>query len=370
MTLDFATIKKYHAACKPEESLEPFDPRNLDMDDLSAGDNPVRGYRWASRLARSIIMSDTPVTKLCTGMPGSGITTELKRLTKRLSEQGNLLPLYIDAHEYMDLTNPIDVTDVLMAVLYGAEYGMAEAEGGDLETVLETGYFRRLWGWLQTETELSKLQVGIPSAGKLVLEMKTRPDLRAQVRKAVASHFSRFHAEICAELIKLQVRAKKLGKDGVIILLDSVEKLQGISTNWHEVLESAERVFVSNMHFLELPVNVLYTVPPSLTSRVRKTELEFLPMIKVRDRMGQDHEAGIDMAQQLVLKRIDEPGLEGILGNNWQQRLRKIITGSGGYPREILQILQELLLADDFPIRDTDFRRALNRFTDPFSNIV
>ncbi len=93
-------------------------------------------------------------------------------------------------------------------------------------------------------------------------------------------------------------------------------------------------------------------------------------MIKVRDRTGKEHDPGIQMAEDLIHRRIPEEGLTAVLGNNQRARLRQIILNTGGYPREILQLLQELLLSDDFPVSDMEFRRAMNIFTDPFENMV
>ena len=373
MTLDFATRKKYNRLFAPYESLEPDDPRNLDMDAIAASEGgAVRGYQWVTRWAETIGMANAPVCKLFTSLPGSGKTTELKRLRAILSkpESYNLLPVYIDAFEYLDLTSPIDTTDLLTVVLHGVESTLLEAEGKNPEAAMQTGYLKRFLSWLQ-DTDLEMKKIPIPSMGKLVLEMKDRPNLRRLVRESIADRFSEFHQQVCDALRQLQLRAQKLGKEGLIIIFDSLEKLEGLSTNWRDVLQSAERVFRRNKQFLSLPVHVLYTVPPAMATRFKDTELEFMPMIKVRDRTGKEHEAGIAMARELVRRRIPDEGLNAILGEaDREARARRIITDSGGYPREILQVLQELLLAERFPVTESAFRRALARFADPYYNII
>ncbi|MDJ0835582.1 MAG: hypothetical protein QNK37_03640 [Acidobacteriota bacterium] len=373
MTLDLATRKKYNRLFAPHESLEPDDARNLDMDTISVEQgNAVRGYRWVTRWTETVGMAESPVCKLFTGLPGSGKTTELKRLQAMLRDPGicNLLPVYIDAFEYLDLTSPIDTIDLLAVILHGAERTLLEAEGKDPEKAMESGYFKRFWDWLnQTDLEMKKLT--IPGAGKLVLEMKDRPNLRRMVRQSLSDRFTVFYYEVCDEILNLQTRAQKLGKAGLVIIFDSLEKLQGLSSNWHEVLQSAEQVFRRNKRFLVLPAHILYTVPPALTTHIKDTELEFLPMIKVRDRTGKENRGGIAMAREMVRKRISDEGLSAILGEAEREtRIKRIILDSGGYPREILQVLQELLLSESFPVTESAFRRALARFADPYRNIV
>ena len=84
MSLDFKTRKFYYNRCNPNESLSPTDERNLDID--SCCEEPVRGINWVERMAGRIELSNTPVFELFTGLPGSGKSTELRRLAARLEQ--------------------------------------------------------------------------------------------------------------------------------------------------------------------------------------------------------------------------------------------------------------------------------------------
>jgi hypothetical protein len=115
--------------------------------------------------------------------------------------------------------------------------------------------------------------------------MKTRPTLRQKVREAVAAHLTWFLREVSNEIVLLNQRTQATGKAGLVVILDSLEKLRGISTNWEEVLGSAERIFAGGAPYLRLPVHTIYTIPPALVSR-RFEQAEFMPMIKLHDRDG------------------------------------------------------------------------------------
>jgi hypothetical protein len=74
-------------------------------------------------------------------------------------------------------------------------------------------------------------------------------------------------------------------------MFDSLEKLRGTSLTWKQVLESAERIFGNGAPYLQLPVHVLYTIPPALTRRMADP-VSFLPMVKVRAADGALNEDG------------------------------------------------------------------------------
>ena len=57
----------------------------------------------------------TESVRLFSGYRGTGKSTELRRLKRRLEESGHLVFL-CDMEDYINLSTPVDVTDFLMAV--------------------------------------------------------------------------------------------------------------------------------------------------------------------------------------------------------------------------------------------------------------
>ena len=368
--MDFATRKKYYNRCQVSESLEPDNEFNLDIDNF--GGKQVRGVNWVQRLGNAIELSDKPVFLLFTGLPGSGKSTELKRLARRLADtkRAHLLPVIVDGDSSLDLTNEIDVPDVVAAILYAVEAEVLRAEGKDAEAAMEEGYFARLSNWLsRTDVEFNKGEFAIPSGPKLVAEMRSRPSLRSRVRATVASHLSSFLREAKQELELLEGRAQKQGYSGLVVIFDSLEKLRGTSGNWNEVLASAEQIFSGGAPYLRLPVHVLYTIPTALVSR-RFERVDFIPMIKLAEKDGTPYEPGYQAARELVRLRVPDVALEQIFGPQVEARIRELIRWSGGYPREIVRLLRSALALENMPLAESEFQRIFNELKDAYRKVV
>lgn len=369
--MDFKTKKKYYNLCDPYEYLEPDDKRNVDLDAFGEeGGRPVRGIKWVDRLLNEIVFSDKPVYKLFTGHSGSGKTTEFKKLKAQLYNKFNLFPVLINAEEIIDLEDSIEVPYIIASIVYSTEKAIIQEEGGDTEKALDEGYLKRLWNWMKnTDIELNKAELTIPSVGKLIYEMKTRSTLRTHIRNIVASNFSEFIKEAKDELISLNADVvHKFGRDGIVIIFDSLEKLAGTKKKWHEVLDSVERVFKINALYMQLPVHVLYTVPPALSTRI--ADIAFMPMIKVYDRNRNRHEPGLAAARELIRRRVPEDILQELFGLNPWGRIDDLILWSGGYPRDILHMLRAIILLNDHPLSDSDFEHIIAYIRNQYRRII
>lgn len=368
--MDFATKKKYYNRCHYLESLPPQDERNLDIDRF--GPAQVRGINWVERLGQRIEMSEPPDFILFTGLPGSGKSTELQRLSERLGDpqRGHFLTVIVDGEELLDLTNPVDIPDVIAAILFAVEQSVLQAEGKNADDAMGEGYFQRLWHWLrETDVGLGKGEFTIPAGPKLVAEMRTRPSLRSKVRAVLSSHLITFLSEARQELVLLEERAKQCNFSRLVVIFDSLEKLRGTSGNWEEVLASAERIFAGGAPHLHLPVHVLYTIPTALVSR-RFAEVSFLPMIKLANRDGSPFPEGIAAARELIRRRIPDDVMIQIFGPDTEARLVDLIRWSGGYPRELIRLLQSALAYASLPLSEPDFKRIFNELKDAYRMIV
>ncbi len=369
--MDTQDKEKYFNLCDPYEPLEPDDERNLNIDTF--GEHPVRGINWVENLVQEIAPAKKPIFRLFTGHPGSGKTTELKRLAKQLStpNSGNFFPVYIDALNIIDVANPVDVIDIMLAVLYSAIKTIAEKEEENLEIALNGGYFERLWNWLKnTDVQIGQGQFNLPVIGDLPFEMKTRPTLRHRIQNTIASYFQTFIKEVRDELEMLNNRVRsKFDKKGIIIIFDSIEKLEGITSNWRAVLESAEQIFGSGAPYMKLPVHVIYTVPAALATRVR--EIEFFPMIKVYEKDNENlYEPGIKAAHELIRKRLPDHILKEIFGSAVNEQLRHLILCSGGYPREIVRMIQMAISQKNHPISDSIIDQIIMRIFNQYRMVV
>lgn len=374
--MEFKSLRRHYNLCNPNEPLAPEDARNVDLDALSEPGRLVRGVNWVTKLARRVELSDEPICELFTGLRGSGKSTELMRLAARLKREdgAHLLPVIVNAEDVLDLTNPIDVPDIIAAIVHQTERAVLAEEGRSPELALRDGYLTRLWNWLsRTDIGLSEMSVdptGGAGGANLVFEMKTRPTLRERVRLTISAHLTTFLRDAGAELKALHQRALARGFTGVIVVLDSLEKLRGTSSNWHLVLESAERVFASGAPYLKLPVHVLYTVPPVVLSR-RASNVYFMPMIKLNDRTGAPFRPGLDAAREIIDRRVERAVLREILGPTaYEDRVRRMIAWSGGYPREIVRLLQSVIASWDGSLSESAFDRVFNEVSDEYRKII
>jgi hypothetical protein len=389
--MTFEDLQFYYNLCNPDEALPPHDARNVDLDAMGPKDALVRGQNWAGTLANIVRRAQgsvanppkqlaQPVCRIFTALPGSGKSTELLRLAEHLRKSVHgrrFLPVYIDAEEVLDLTSPVDVPDVRLATLLKVTQAVSREEGVEQDKVdaVGEGVVARVWrtftGIDPAKAELG-MNLGLVSA-KLVADMKANPSLRGQVRNHVAAQLTTFNESIDTELRALNARAQAQGFVGIVVLFDSLEKLRGISSNWSAVLDSAERIFADGARYLRLPIHVIYTIPPAVFLRLNDPSVLFMPMIKLRDRAGTPFQPGMDAALELVRRRIPEPMLADLFGKEQvADRLRRLIEWSGGYPREIIRLLQTLLTEDesDYPLGDKAFRRLLSSAGDSYRRII
>ncbi len=372
--------KIYFNLCNPEEPLQPENARNVDIDNLSP-DKPVRGLNWADTLAKYIEFSsltdpaaEKPACVLFTGLPGSGKSTELLRLQNRLQKKdgANLLAVLIKAENLLDLTDTIDVSDIYVSILYEVERRVLLAEGKDPSTAMQDGIWSRVAGLLDGEVTIDAKATMAVLGASLALEMKENPDIRREVRRRVERSTSRFLRLCRTELQNLRERAVKAGYAGIVVIYDSLEKLRGITTNFAEVLRSAELLFAGDAQHLQLPVHTLYTVPPALILRLR-TPVEFMPMVKLWNRDGSRFEPGFQAARQLVSQRIPNGEvLQTVFGTEdaqvQEQRIGRIIEWSAGYPRELVRLLRKAVL--EAPLDDHKLDRLLGQAGDEYRRLL
>jgi hypothetical protein len=369
--MDYARQRELYNRCKPDVPLPLNDSRYIDLDRLQ-----VRGIDWVAKLARAIELSDSPTYQLFTGLRGSGKSTELLRLSQRLGEpgRGNFLSVVVSAEDTLDLTAPIDIPDVVLSIVAACERSLLEGEGKDPEEAMESGYFRRLWDWLtHVDATFTQAQFGIPKVASLTAELKSRPSLRERVRQTIGVHLNRFLKEVRDELAIMQSRARALGRAGIVVIVDALEKLRGTTANWDAVLASAERIFSDGAPHLRLPIHVVYTVPPALVSRRRFADVLFMPMIKLHQPPsagGGRYQPGYDAAMELLLQRVPHKDLAEIFGDETEARLERLIEWSGGYPRELVRLLQEALTSDTLPLSASHFNRLLADVSAQYRKII
>ncbi len=389
--------RKYFNLCDPDAPLEPDDERVVDIDQFGTDQGPVRGFAWVDELIQDLTLSNTARCDLLTGLPGSGKSTLLRQLKRELEKKGkddpNFLCVLVNAERWVDPSAPIDVPDVLLAIVLEVERAVLKSEDHDPDQAGQEGAVARIWNWL-TNTDVTLKQVdmslgaeaAIPELAKLstgakaVVELKTNPTLRQQVRHAVKEQMYTFLQQVREFLKELHRRAVARGYKGIVVIVDSLEKLRGIASNFDAVLESAEKLFTQGAPYLHLAdtslgdeapkIHALYTVPPALVLR-RAIDIRFLPMIKLRDRQTDAlYEPGYKAARELIRRRVPDSILADVFGAPAVElRCRELIRWSGGYPREIVRLLRECVKQSQ-TVDERLFRRLLSTASDTYRRTV
>jgi hypothetical protein len=374
-TIPLDELRSFIALCDPMRPLEPGDPLYVPFDEGP----PTRGSQGQSCIEglQRLIYLKEETRQLFTGFPGTGKTTELRRLEVSLKNAKDLPThaLYIDFEEYLDRYTPVSITDVLRVLAYCLDREAQVAEGKDPDK--EPGYLQRFFEFLsQTDVELSKL--GFQAYGtSLMLELKNNPTFRQRAEAQLKVRFQQFAREAESFMVQAVVRIKAaLHAQRVVVIADGLEKFTPLREEDRTTMEaSVETVFVQHASLLQLPCHVIYTFP--LWLRFRAAELgalydgqpSVLPMVKIEERDGTRYTPGVQKLFELVSKRLRDP--HRIFGGDLEETLLPLILASGGYPRDLLRMVRQLLIeARAFPVSSTVSGRVIDELTQQYAFVV
>jgi len=372
MPVPISRLRAWVKACDPARPLDPDDPRYVDLDALG----PIRGggpRSCVDQLAHTVALADpgTTTCQLFTGYPGTGKTTELRQLARAL-ESDPETPTHVvtvDVEEWVDLHATIGLTDVLRVLAYVLDREALVAEGGDPRSGV--GYLERLRGFLQTDVNVKNL--GWEDGASVLFELRDNPTFRQQLEAAVSRRFQQFARE-AHEVMEQAVGRLKVARkvSRVIVLVDSLEKLTPLREEERDAVEaSVERLFFVYAGWLRIPCHVVYTFPfwlsfrPALDANYTLDPV-VLPAVPVREVDGGPDPVGLAALRGLVARRVDVGAVFG-----GPEALDPLLAASGGYPRELLRMLHELLVqAVDFPLGPADVARVIGRLAEDYASVV
>lgn len=378
--ISLTDMQRFVAQCDPDRPLQAGDPLYVELDDGT----PVRGGDGTScidELERTILFGERarPTCQLFTGFRGTGKTTELNRLRARLdaNKAFGARTLLIDFEEFIDPYVPISITDVLRVLAHSLDREAAVAEGREPDA--QASYLRRFFDFL-TRTEVDLKAIGFDAYGaSLMLELKNNPTFRQKVESALALRFQAFAREAVETIAQAVVRLRQAtGASRIVLLVDGLEKLRPVREEDRPGIENAvETLFVQHAGLLRLPCDVIYTFP--LWLRFRATPLGalydrepyVLPMVKVADRGGSDFEPGLAKLAEMVRKRLDDHRVFGAPQGEIPPALRSLLRASGGYPRDLLRMVREVLWTTKrLPATGVDTDRILGRIGESYAQAI
>lgn len=386
--IDRELLKTIYQRCDPIESLLPTDARYVPIYADGHGEDPV------SRLKTHIDFSPVQSFQLFSGFRGSGKTTELFRLRAQMEKAGCVV-LYANALDYLNPAEPAEISDLLMVIAGAFSDRLADQAGLDLR---DESFWNRITHYLRTTslhvTELTgQLEASNPAkeilgdltAGlEVKVALKEASSFRKRLREFLETRLTELKREVHA-FVEAGVKAlrKKRGEDvRVVFIFDQLEQFRGSASNEQDVIRSVERVFASHLDKLKLPyVHAVYTVPAWLQFVLPGViEIEVLPSFRIwkNDAMRSRDDEGFAAIRDLLFRRCQAEGFERLFGVGDGAREHpladKLIEASGGYFRDLLRLLRELVVrvttqSQSLPVDEDLVKGAIQRVREHYANI-
>ncbi|NLX21139.1 MAG: hypothetical protein GXY55_05620 [Phycisphaerae bacterium] len=331
-------------ACSFQSGLEADDPWRVDLHALG-----VRGRDFDPmiRLQTVIQTADKPTQQLFSGFIGSGKSTELKRLAANLRNDDYTV-VFVDSEDYLNLNVPPRVNDLLATVAAGVDKFIQEDCRNGIAGPFKS-YWERFRGLIGSGIEVEGLAISVPAVGELGLKLKQDVTLKARIysyleRSGRLSDLAQACHDFLGEVIPVIANARPDHK-GLVVIIDTFEKVRPTDLRQtEEVRQAVETIFIRDWKWLQLPCHVVYTVPSWLTFYEFGTGVDrvcILPMCRLMDRKtGKPVPAGFAAMREIIEKRMPMDQVFSDAGT-----LDTLIEASGGYPRDLLRMMREVLLS-------------------------
>jgi hypothetical protein len=367
-------ITRLFRVCAPNEPVAPDDPRWVNCDD-------VRGENLARLYARALRRADPnrPEVKVFAGHRGVGKTSELLRLKSFLEkphdpDQKPFLVILSDVSRSLDL-NDLDFPDLLVFQAAEIQRQLREAQIPSFSATNE--YLTRLWDdfkdLLSSEVSVTGGEVGA-LYGKLALELKNRPNSRAELRKTIERQSTGLLAAVNDLLDLATVRLRQSGREGLVLIIDGLDKLTYRELD-HSGTSTHDRLFIQRSEQLaSLKAHVVYTVPISLIYSPQFTQLEQtfgghhvpVPMIRLHEK--DDFEPagttpGLAKLREILEARCRHANV--VLGDVFddEETCRRLCEMTGGHPRHLMMFIQAAANeVDTFPITGDAVDKAVRNY--------
>lgn len=346
---------------------EPLEPDSVLYVPREAGSAPLS---TAMQTLYDTLNRADPVggsTQLVTGFPGTGKTTELRRL-ERFIQADRETPtevLLIDGEDYIDIYHPLDVVDVLRVLAHTLDRRARALEGKEPDG--PDSYWQRFAKFLSTEVDLKQLKLVDGMA-----ELKANVAFRKQVRDALKVRFQVFVVQAHASLRESAERIRKVtGKVRVAILFDSLEKVRAPDGDQAGSVEaSLEQVFLQHADLLTLPgCHCIYTFPLGLRYLVTGLGTRYGSEPVVVPMVNFEAEPGMQFLHSIVLRRLEGQD-EALFGPQSGEAIRQLARASGGYPRDLIRLVRNLVQQNrTFPATSEAVERVIGQLAEEYARV-
>ena len=360
-------LAEWYQRCDPDRPLG-FDTGDdagsaaelyVDLDafpDPDSGETrPLRGHPAIDDLFDHIEMSSlgprASSSQLFAGFRGTGKSTELARLARRLEDAGDFLVVRFDVGAYHARARAL-TREELALVLAGGIGEQVEEKIGLKDLPDKRPIWPRIGDWLNDKLDKveqasrdAEVSVGVPG-----IQLKARlrddenlPEQLARIRKKQPGELRRFLHEVVDGI------AAAIGQRQLVVLVDGLDRYDAPINRIIEVYQAMARLFAEHADLFVLPrCHVVYTVSPYFQFLLPSIAdhytggLRTLPSVKVRERPpGRvPFKPGIQAMDALLARRVD---LDELFGKERQACVEALALASGGHVRDLFHLVREVI---------------------------
>lgn len=321
------------------------------MDAFPASDGQVyalRGPVMADSLTQTVLLASNfdvaESAQLFAGFRGTGKSTELREVARRLRGRGGFTVLTVDVLQLFNNAKAPTAEELALILVAGLEE--AASEDPLLASRVGTPVWERLVQWTKEH------RLGVEVEGSVALGPL---DLRAQLKEGAPTLRSRLRTLLGASPRHLQTflhgRVAELAQavlpNQLVVVVDNLEKFFASTEQVVQIYHDLATLFYSQVDLLRIPrCHVIYTVPPylGLLNRALAShyEIRVLPSVKIsgpppdRAHWGPGREA---MAR-ILERRVDLPA---IFGGDVTGCVGALVDASGGHVRDLLNLTRRVL---------------------------
>jgi hypothetical protein len=302
-------------------------------------------------LAQQVFFSTDASIHLFSGFIGTGKSTELRRLRRRLEGDGNLV-LLIDMEPLLNPTAPLDITVFLTRLAGGVENEAIAQRYIDASTT-RPRFSERLVDFLdRVGFDFARFKLDAKVAS-VEIEGRLRKDdsFREAVQASLAGSLLQLSTEVTDYLTTIISEMKdRSGTSNVVVIVDSVEKLRDTEQTDGAVMRSVRTVFARHCDLLRVPgAQTIYTAPPDLevwegpaVAANFDAGAQKLGAVRLATRSGDDYEPGLRILCEVVKARAPEGDWERLFGGD--EQVERLARMSGGHIRQLLLAVRETII--------------------------
>lgn len=301
-----------------------------------------------ARLQRTIELGVEQSLQLVAGFRGVGKTTEFSRLEAQLRGRGYVV-LRVDLEAYLDMHSSVDVRDFLLTLAWAISDALLASGALDEEEALRLGFSHRVKDFLAGLEDTTMAVRDASGAVNWRVSIKESLEFREQIRRTLGANLSQLEGTVRAYVAAIVAALRAGGGRRLVVVVDSLEHIRGTPDTASDIHASVRDLFLTHGKRFEFAdAHMVFSVPAFMALKADNVAGAFVngavqawAAFHIAARHGDElvaDEATVARVIALVERRID---WRLLLPDD--AALRSIITASGGYVRDLLNLLMEAL---------------------------